>query len=58
MITDEIDLPPYGNKFGFNLIDDEYFKIPYAIDTILNSPAGHQLPTHDKKNVWIIDINT
>ena len=40
-----IELPPAGKKFGFNLLDDEDFTIPYVIDTIPNSPASHQLPT-------------
>ena len=40
----EIELPPLGKKVGFNLLDDEDFKIPYITDTIPNSPAGHQLP--------------
>ena len=53
----ESELPPYGKKFGFNLMDDEYFTIPYITDTIPNSPACHQLTTQVKKNVWIIAIN-
>ena len=28
IITYEIKLPPSGKKFGFNLLDDEYFTIP------------------------------
>ena len=40
IITYEIELPLYGNKVGFNLLDDEDFKIPYITDTILNSPVG------------------
>ena len=38
-------------------MDGEYFTIPYVTDTILNSPAGRQLPTQDKLNVWNIYIN-
>ena len=38
-------------------MDDEDFKIPYITDTIPNSPAGHQLPSQAKINVWIIAIN-
>ena len=57
ILTYGIELPPYGNKVGFNLLDYEDFKIPYITDTIKNSPDGHQLPTQVKKNVWIIDIN-
>ena len=53
----EIELPPSGNKIGFNLLDDEGFTVPYVIDTIPNSPTGHQLPTQANKNVDIIDIN-
>ena len=53
----EIELPSSGKKTGFNLIDDEYFTIPYVTDTIPNSPAGHKLPTQAKKNVWIVSIN-
>ena len=41
----------------FNLLNDEYFTIPYILDTILNSPAVHQLPTWDKKILFIIVIN-
>ena len=33
------------------------FTIPYVIDTIPNSPGGHQLPKKAKKNVWIVSIN-
>ena len=49
IITYEIELPPSGKKIGFNLLYDEYFKIPYVIDKIKNSPAGHQLTTQAKK---------
>ena len=38
-------------------MDDEGFTIPYITDTIPNSPAGCQLPTQAKQNVWIIAIN-
>ena len=38
-------------------MDDEYFPMLYVIDTIPNLPAGHQIPTQAKKNVWIISIN-
>ena len=31
--------------------------MPYVTDTIQNSPAGCQLPTPAKLNVWIIDNN-
>ena len=57
IIAYDIYLPPYGKKFGFNLLDDEYFTIPYITDTIPNSPAGHQLISQAKINVWILDIN-
>ena len=52
-----IELPSDGNKIGFNLLDDEYFTIPYVIDIIPNSPAGHKVMTHTKKYVWIIYDN-
>ena len=57
MTTYDIGLPPSGNKVVYNLLDDEYFTIPYIDDTIPNSPAGHQLPSQAKRNRWIIDIN-
>ena len=57
IITYEIELPPYGKKIGFNLLDDEDFTIPYITDTIPNLPAGNQLPSQAKRNVWIIAIN-
>ena len=44
-------------KVDFNLLDDEYFIIPYITDTIPNSSAGHQLPEQANNNVCIIDIN-
>ena len=44
IITYEIKLPPSGNKFGFNLLDEEYFTIPYITDTTLNLPPSRQLP--------------
>ena len=44
-------------EIGLNLLDDRYFTIPYVVDTIPNSPAGHQLLTQAKKNVWIFAIN-
>ena len=52
-----IELPPSGKKVGFNLLDDEDFTIPYITDTVPNSPAGHQLRSQAKRNVWIVDIN-
>ena len=45
------------NKVGFNLLNDEDFTIPYINDTIPNSPAGHQLPSQAKRNLWIIAMN-
>ena len=48
---------PVGKKIGSNLLYNKDFKIPYIIDTISNSPAGHKIPTKSKKNVSIIDIN-
>ena len=57
ILTYRIYLPLAGKKIGFNLLDDEDFTITYVIDTIPNSPASNKLPTHDKKNVWFIDIN-
>ena len=38
-------------------MDDEDFTILYITDTITNSPAGYQIQTQAKLNVWIIDIN-
>ena len=57
ILTYKTGLPPSRKKVGFNLLDDEYFKIPFITDTILNSLAGHQLPAQVKQNVWIISIN-
>ena len=57
ILTYEIWLPSSGKKIGFNLLDDEDFTILYVTDTIPNSPAGRQLPTQVKHDVWIIDIN-
>ena len=56
-LTYEIELPPSENKVGFNLLDDEDITIPCINNTIQTLPAGHQLPTQSKLNVWIIDIN-
>ena len=55
--TYESELPPSGKKIGLNLLDDEYFTIPYITDTIPNPSASHQLPTQAERNLWIIDIN-
>ena len=57
IIIYDIELPPSGNKIGFNLLDDEDFTIPYITNTIPNSPAGHQLLSQAKRNVWIVSIN-
>ena len=57
ILTYEIELSHSVKKLGFNLMDGEYFTIPYVIDTTSDSPAGHKLPTQAKKHVWIIDIN-
>ena len=56
VLTYKIELPIYGKKFGFNLLDDEEFTIPYITDTTSNSPPDYQLPIQAKQNVWIIDI--
>ena len=40
-----------------NLLDDEDFTIPYITDTIPNYPAGHQLLSQAKINLWIIAMN-
>ena len=50
-------MPPVGKNIGFNLLDDEYFTIPYIIDTAPNLQDGHQLVTRANKNVRIIAIN-
>ena len=57
ILTYEIELTPAVKKICFNLLNYGYFTIPYVVDTISNSPAGHQLPKHSKKNVCIIAIN-
>ena len=57
MITYDIELPPYGKKVGFNLLDDEDFTIPFITDTIPNLPDGNQLSSQANINLWIIDIN-
>ena len=51
IIPYDIELPPSGKKIGFNLLDNEYFTIPYVTDTIPNSPTSHQFPSHSKINV-------
>ena len=48
IIIFEIELPSSGKKVGSNLLDDEYFTIPYITDTIPNSPVVHQLPEQAK----------
>ena len=52
-----MELPPSRRKIGFNLLDDQNFTIPYITDTISNLPAGHQIPSQAKRNVWILAIN-
>ena len=52
-----MELPTFGKKTGFNLLDDKAFTIPYVTDTIKNSPSVHQLPKQAKRNMWIIYIN-
>ena len=49
IIAYEIGVPPVGKNIGLNLLNDEYFTIPYIIDKILNTPAGHQLPIQVQK---------
>ena len=49
MIEYEIRVPTVGKNIGLNLLNDEYFTIPYIIDKILNTPAGHQLPIQVQK---------
>ena len=44
-------------KLVSNLLNNAGFIISDVINKIPNSPAGHQLPTQSKKNLWIIDIN-
>ena len=48
---------PLEKNVGLNLLDDEYFTIPYINNTIPNSPSIHQLPSQSKINVWIIAFN-
>ena len=36
ILTYEIELPPYGNKVGFHLLDGKDFTILYITDTIQN----------------------
>ena len=51
IITYDIELPPSGKKIGFNLLDNEYFTIPYITDTIPNSTAGNQLQFYFQREV-------
>ena len=53
----EIELPSYGKKVGFSLLDNEYFTIPYITDSIPNDPSGHHFSTQVKQTVCIILIN-
>ena len=48
IITYEIELLTYGNKFRYNLLDGEVFTIPYINYTIPNSPAGNQISSQAK----------
>ena len=57
VLTHEVELPASGKKVGSNILDDEYFTIPYIADTIPNSPDTHKFSTQAKQNVWIIVIN-
>ena len=57
IIAYDIELSPSGKKFGFNLMDDKYFTIPYITDIIQKFPAGHQLPSQANINMWIVAIN-
>ena len=57
IITYEHESTPSGKKICLNLLNDNDFTIPYIIDTIKNSPAGHKLPTQAKNTVWIIAIS-
>ena len=57
IISYDIELPPSGKKIGFSLLYDEDFTIPYITGTIQNYPAGHQLPSQAKRNMWIVAIN-
>ena len=44
ILTYIIELPPSINKIKFNILDYEYFSIPYVFDKIPNSQDGHQIP--------------
>ena len=57
ILTYQSQLPPSGNKIGFNLLGDEYFTIHYITDTIPNLTPDNQPPTQAKKNVLIVAIN-
>ena len=57
IITYDIELLPFGKGIGFNLLDGDNFTIPYILDAISNSPAGHQLLTQAKKYVYKISVN-
>ena len=56
MILYKIEPLPAVKKVGLNLMDGDDFTTQYIIDTITNSPEGHQLSTQ-AKNLWIIAIN-
>ena len=55
--TYEIELPPSGKKVSFNLLDDEYFTIPYITDTIPNSLYVYKFQAQAKQKNCIIAIN-
>ena len=57
ILSYEIELPFYGNKIGFSLLDAEIFTTPSVIDTIPKTPAIHKLTTQYIKYIFIIAIN-
>ena len=51
IITYKIQVTPFGKKIVYNLLNNYNFTILYIIDTLSNSPAGHQLSTKDNNNL-------
>ena len=52
----ELALKPLGNKVGLNLMDDEYFIIPYIYNTIPNLPEKIRIAYQKNQNVCIVEI--
>ena len=55
--TYEITIPHHATHAGLEILDDEYFNIPYLSKTVRDTPAFETIPAIHRRNMFIVSVN-